>query len=228
MNYLSIKQWSLDDRPREKLLQQGPRALSDAELIAILIGSGTRELSAVELSRQILAQYSNSLIELGKLNAADLMQNKGIGEAKAISIIAALELGRRRKESEPKSKPKVTSSSEAANLFFPLLSDIPHEEFWVAFLNRANLLIERYLVSRGGITGTVTDVRMIMKRALETMSVSLILCHNHPSNNIEPSEQDREITTKIAQAAKFFDIRVLDHIIIGGSNYFSFADEGLI
>jgi DNA repair protein RadC len=228
MNYLSIKNWSTDDRPREKLLQQGSRALSDAELIAILIGSGTRDISAVELSRKILSQNSNNLSELGKLSASDLMKIKGIGKAKAISILAALELGRRRKDSEPVTRPKITSSNEAAGIFLSLLSDIPHEEFWVAFLNRSNTLIERFQISQGGITGTVTDIRLIMKKALELRAVSVLVCHNHPSGNLEPSIQDKEITEKIKEAAKFFDIQVLDHIIIAGKNYFSFADQGLI
>jgi DNA repair protein RadC len=228
MNYLSIKNWSADDRPREKLMLQGPRALSDAELIAILIGSGTRDMSAVELSRKILSLSSNNLTELGKLATKDFMKIKGIGEAKAISIVAALELGRRRKESEPVTRPKITSSADAADIFVHLLSDIPHEEFWVALLNRSNTLIERYQVSQGGISGTVTDIRLIMKKSLDLLASSLIICHNHPSGNPEPSQQDKEITIKIKDAACFFDIQVLDHIIITGQKYFSFADEGLI
>jgi DNA repair protein RadC len=156
------------------------------------------------------------------------MKIKGIGKAKAISILAALELGRRRKDSEPVTRPKITSSNEAAGIFLSLLSDIPHEEFWVAFLNRSNTLIERFQISQGGITGTVTDIRLIMKKALELRAVSVLVCHNHPSGNLEPSIQDKEITEKIKEAAKFFDIQVLDHIIIAGKNYFSFADQGLI
>lgn len=228
MDYISIKNWSTDDRPREKLLQMGPRALSDSELIAILIGSGTREISAVELARKVLMLNSNNLSELGRLNAPELMKIKGIGEAKAITIIAALELGRRRKDAEPPARPKITSSSEAAAIFLPLLADIPHEEFWVAFLNRSNILIERFQISQGGITGTVTDVRLIMRKALELRAISIIICHNHPSGNMEPSQQDKEITYKIKEAAKFFDIQILDHLVIAGKNYFSFADEGLI
>ena len=228
MNYISIKNWSVDDRPREKLAQLGARSLSDAELIAILIGSGTREISAVELARKILSQSSNNLSELGKFSVNDLMKTKGIGEAKAISIVAAMELGRRRKTSETVLRPKISSSNQAADIFFPLLSDLIHEEFWVAYLNRSNLLIERYQLSQGGLTGTVTDIRLIMKKALELLASSLILCHNHPSGNLEPSSQDREITNKIKNAAEFFDIRILDHIIIAGNKYLSFADQALI
>lgn len=228
MSYISIKDWSEEDRPREKLMQHGPRVLSDAELVAILIGSGTRELSAVELSRKILQLGKNNLSELGKLDLNELMKLKGVGEAKAITISAAMELGRRRAVTEPISKPKITSSKEAANIFIALLSDLPHEEFWVAYLNRSNKLIERSRVSQGGINGTVTDIRLIMKKALEIMATSIILSHNHPSGNMQPSNQDIEITNKIMDAAKLFDIALLDHIIIAQNMVFSFADQGLI
>jgi DNA repair protein RadC len=228
MKYVSIKNWSAEDRPREKLLHRGPRALSDTELIAILIGTGTREISAVELSRNILSQNSNNLAELGKASVQDLIKIKGIGDAKAVSIVAALELGRRRKDSEPILRPKVSSSADAASLFFPILLDIPHEEFWVAFLNRSNILIELFQISQGGISGTVTDVRLILKKSLDLLASSLIICHNHPSGNLDPSNQDKEITNKIIQAAAFFDIQVLDHIIVAGQKYFSFADQGMI
>ncbi len=228
MDYISIKNWSVEDRPREKLMQHGPRVLSDAELIAILIGSGTREISAVELSRKILSLSSNNLAELGRLSYSDLMKIKGIGEAKAITITAALELGRRRAGSEPVSRPKITSSNDAAGIFLSLLTDIQHEEFWVAYLNRSNTLIERTRISHGGISGTITDVRLIMRKALEIYSSSIILCHNHPSGNLMPSEQDKQITQKIKEAAKLFDLTLLDHIVVGIGKYFSFADEGLI
>ena len=224
----SIKEWAVEDRPREKMLVNGVRALSEAELIAILIGSGNADESAVELSRRILASVTNNLHELGRKTISDLQKFKGIGEAKAITIMAALELGRRRKESEPTERPKINSSADAANIFKPLLSDIPHEEFWVLLLNRNNLVIDKMIISRGGITGTVIDVRIIMKMALECLACSIILCHNHPSGNLIPSEADKEITRKIKDAGKLFDISVLDHVIVGNNSYFSFADEGLI
>lgn len=224
----SIKEWAVEDRPREKMLVNGVRALSEAELIAILIGSGNADESAVELSRRILASVTNNLHELGRKTISDLQKFKGIGEAKAITIMAALELGRRRKDSEPTERPKINSSADAANIFKPLLSDIPHEEFWVLLLNRNNLVIDKMIISRGGITGTVIDVRIIMKMALECLACSIILCHNHPSGNLIPSEADKEITRKIKDAGKLFDISVLDHVIVGNNSYFSFADEGLI
>lgn len=224
----SIKEWAVEDRPREKMLVNGVRALSEAELIAILIGSGNADESAVELSRRILASVANNLHELGRKTISDLQKFKGIGEAKAITIMAALELGRRRKESEPTERPKINSSADAANIFKPLLSDLPHEEFWVLLLNRNNLVIDKMIISRGGITGTVIDVRIIMKMALECLACSIILCHNHPSGNLIPSEADKEITRKIKDAGKLFDISVLDHVIVGNNSYFSFADEGFI
>lgn len=228
MRTISIKNWSAEDRPREKLMTHGPRVLSEAELIAILIGSGSRELSAVELARKILTLSNNNLSELGKLTVKDFMTLKGVGEAKAISISAALELGRRRAVAEPLSREKITSSSQAFSIFSALLCDLTHEEFWVAFLNRSNLLIERAQISQGGLTGTVTDVRIIMRKALELKASSIILCHNHPSGNLSPSQQDKLITTKIKEAASLFDIQLLDHIIIGNNKYLSFADEAII
>ncbi|QQS49691.1 MAG: DNA repair protein RadC [Bacteroidota bacterium] len=228
MDHLSIKQWALEDRPREKLLQNGPRVLSDAELIAILIGSGTRELSAVELARKILAITGNNLTDLGRLNVAELTRIKGIGQARAVSVVAALELGRRRRESEPSQREKITTSQQAYNVFGDLLKDLHHEEFWIACLNQANQLIEKSILSSGGISGTVIDVRMIMKKAVDLRAASLILCHNHPSGNIQYSQQDLQITQKVKEAAKYFDITLLDHLIVAGNKYFSFADEGLI
>lgn len=225
---LSIKEWAVEDRPREKMLVKGIRSLSDAELIAILIGSGNAEESAVELSRRILASVNNNLNELGKKTANDLQKFKGIGEAKAINIMAALELGRRRKESEPDEKPKVVTSSDVARIFRPLLSDLPHEEFWFLMLNRNNLVIDKAMVSQGGLSGTIIDVRIILKTALEKLASSIVLCHNHPSGNLTPSEADKEITKKIKEAGKYMDIPVIDHLIIANDAYFSFADEGLI
>jgi DNA repair protein RadC len=228
MNYLSIKQWAAEDQPREKLLTQGSRVLSDAELLAILIGSGTRDLSAVELARKVLSQSANNLSELGKLSVKELTKVKGIGEAKAITIMAALELGRRRNGATPELKKKITSSQDAAGLFLAHLSDIPHEEFWIAYFNRSNILIEKTRISQGGISGTVTDVRLIMKKSVELLASCIILCHNHPSGNLNYSDQDLEITRKITEAAALFDIKLLDHIIVAGNKYFSFADEGLL
>lgn len=225
---LSIKEWAVEDRPREKMLAKGIRSLSEAELIAILIGSGSMDESAVELSRRLLASVNNNLNELGKKTIIDLKKFKGIGEVKAITIMAALEMGRRRKESEPDEKPKVVTSADAAAIFKPLLSDLPHEEFWVMLLNRNNIFIDKHMVSQGGLSGTVIDVRIILKLALENRACSIILCHNHPSGNLVPSEADKEITKKIKEAGKHMDIPVLDHLIIGNDAYFSFADEGQI
>ena len=225
---LSIKEWAVEDRPREKMLIKGIRSLSEAELIAILIGSGSRKESAVDLSRSILASANNNLNELGKKTIKDFQEFKGIGEAKAITISAAMELGRRRKESGPDEKLKVITSADAAAIFKPLLSDLPHEEFWILLLNRNNLVLDKIMVSQGGLSGTVIDVRIILKMALDKLACSIILCHNHPSGNLVPSEADKEITRKIKEAGKHMDIPVLDHVIIGNGSYFSFADEGLI
>ncbi|MBL7967703.1 MAG: DNA repair protein RadC [Prolixibacteraceae bacterium] len=225
---LSIKEWAVEDRPREKMLEKGVRSLSDAELIAILIGSGNLDETAVEVSRRILVSVNNNLNELGKKSINDLQKFKGIGPAKAITITAAMELGRRRKETEPEEKAKITTSGDAANIFKPLLSDLPHEEFWVLLLNRNNLVIDKFMVSQGGLAGTIIDVRIILKTALEKLACSIILCHNHPSGNLVPSDADKDITKKIREAGKHMDIPVLDHLIIGNDAYFSFADEGLI
>jgi len=225
---LSIKEWAVEDRPREKMLAKGVRSLSDAELISILIGSGNLEETAVEVSRRILVSVNNNINELGKKSITDLQKFKGIGPAKAIIIAASMELGRRRKESEPDEKPKIVTSTDAARIFKPLLSDLVHEEFWVLFLNRNNLVLDKMMVSQGGLTGTIIDVRIILKTALEKLACSLILCHNHPSGNLNPSEADKEITRKIKEAGKHMDIPVLDHLIIANDAYFSFADQGLI
>ncbi|MDP4209463.1 MAG: DNA repair protein RadC [Bacteroidota bacterium] len=225
---LSIKDWSLEDRPREKLLQKGIATLSDAELIAIIIGSGNRDESAVGLSKRILSSVNHNLNELGKLTIDDLQKHKGIGEAKAISIVSALELGRRRKHSEIIDKQKITTSREVFEVFHPLLADLPHEEFWIILLNRSNKIIEKLRVSQGGISGTVTDVRLIMKTGLEKLASALILCHNHPSGNTKPSDADISITQKIKEAGTIMDITLLDHIIITDGCYYSFADNGLL
>jgi DNA repair protein RadC len=225
---LNIKEWAAEDRPREKLMSKGPRSLSDAELMAILIGSGNLNETAVELSRRILADSDNDLNELGQKSIDYLKKFNGIGEAKAITIIAALELGKRRKENGSANIDKITGSKDVANLLSPILSDLQHEEFWVIYLNRSNKVIDKQRVSQGGIAGTVTDVRLILKIAVEKLASSIILCHNHPSGALEPSDADRKITDKLRQAGEVMDIPVLDHIIIAKNKYYSFADEGII
>jgi DNA repair protein RadC len=225
---LSIKSWAEADRPREKLLAKGKSALSEAELIAILIGSGNTEESAVELSKRILSSVNNNLVELGKLEVNDLCKFKGIGEAKAISIIASLELGRRRNEQTTPERESITSSRQAFNLLHPILADLPHEEFWLIFLNRANKVIKKQSVSKGGVAGTVVDAKMIFKPAVENLASSVILCHNHPSGNRTPSQEDIALTRKIKEAGRALDISVHDHIIIANDTYYSFADEGLL
>ncbi|MBN1250579.1 MAG: DNA repair protein RadC [Bacteroidales bacterium] len=225
---LSIKNWAIEDRPREKLLLKGINSLSDAELIAILISSGSFEETAVELSKRIISSVDNNLNQLGKLSIKDLQKFKGIGQAKAISIVAAMELGRRRKLSEIIIKENIQSSEQAYEIFNPVLEDLPHEEFWIAFLNRANKVIAKTRISQGGIAGTVIDVKIIMKLAIENLASGIILCHNHPSGNKKPSNEDIKITNKLIEAGKLLDISVLDHIIIANSSYFSFADQGLI
>lgn len=225
---LNMKDWAVEDRPREKLLSKGARYLSDAELIAILIGSGNLEETAVELSRRILTSVDNNLNELGRKDTEFLQKFNGIGEAKAVSIAAAMELGKRRKDAEVFEKKKVSGSKDAADFFQPLLGDLNHEEFWVMLLNRGNKIIDTFMVSQGGVSGTVIDVRLILKNALEKLSSSIILCHNHPSGNLQASEADLKITRKIKDAASTMDITVLDHIIIGQNNYLSLADEGML
>ena len=223
-----ILSWAEEDRPREKLLLKGKGALSDAELIAILIGSGTRELSAVDLSKIILQKASNNLNELAKLSLKDLMKIKGIGEAKAISIAAALELGRRRKDSDVVRRPKITSSKDAYEQIRSYLMDLPHEEFWVLLLTRSNEVIRPVQISQGGISGTVADPKIVFKSALEHLASSMILVHNHPSGNLKPSEADKELTRRLVTSGKLLDIPILDHLIISELGYLSFADEGLL
>jgi DNA repair protein RadC len=225
---ISIKNWSEYDQPREKLMLKGKSVLSDAELIAILIGSGSRNESAVELSKKILASVGNNLNELGKLNLSQLCNFKGIGEAKAISIIAAMELARRRRSEEVVELTKVTSSKIIFEIMQPIIGELPHEEFWVLYLNNANKVIAKNQLSKGGMTGTVVDVRIIFKSALESGAVGIVLCHNHPSGNLKPSEADKEITKKVKTAGKSLDIIVLDHIIVTQNGYYSFADEGIL
>ncbi len=225
---LNIKSWAEEDRPREKLSLKGRTALSDSELVAILIGSGNKKETAVELSKKILSSVNNDLNKLGKLSTNDLMQFNGIGEAKAISIIAALELGRRRKETESTKKIIIKSSLNAFNAIESVLSDLSHEEFWVIYLNRKNEVLKKVNISKGGVSGTIADSKIIFKNAIELLSSAIIVCHNHPSGNLNPSQEDKHLTKKLIDAGKLLDIPVLDHIIVGEKNYFSFADEGLM
>lgn len=227
-NINSIKNWAIDDRPREKLLSKSPESLSDSELLAILIGNGTRQKSAVDLAREILLLGKNNLNELGKLSLKELQKVKGIGEAKAIAISAALELGRRRQGAFLLDKPIIKESRDIASYLQNRFKDLPYEVFAVLFLNRANRINHFEVVSQGGITGTVADPRIILKKALEEEAVSIILCHNHPSGSLRPSRADEELTQKIKEASRYFDIKVMDHIIVSESGYYSFADEGLL
>ncbi|HWS59445.1 MAG TPA: DNA repair protein RadC [Flavobacterium sp.] len=222
-----ITNWSEDDKPREKLMLKGKSALSDAELIAILIGSGSRNESAVGLSKRILASVENNLNALGKLTLSQLMNFKGIGEAKAISIMAAMELGRRRRAEDAVELKKITSSKMIFELMQPIIGELPHEEFWVLYLNNSNKVLSKSQQGKGGITGTLVDTRLVFKAALELGATALILCHNHPSGTLTPSDADKHITRKLKAAGQNLDIQVLDHLIITENGYYSFNDEGI-
>ncbi|MGW9687245.1 RadC family protein [Flagellimonas sp. 2504JD1-5] len=224
----SIKNWADDDKPREKLVQKGRSVLSDAELIAILIGSGNKTESAVELSKRILASVNHNLNELGKLSINQLKQFKGIGEAKAVSIAAALEVGRRRRGDDAEKIYRISSSKDAFELLYPLMGELEHEEFWIVYLNNSNKIIHKSQLSKGGITGTLVDVRLVMKQALELGAVGIVLAHNHPSGTIKPSSADKQITKKLQKAGEALDIKVLDHLILTQHNYMSFADKGIL
>lgn len=224
----SIKNWPSDDRPREKMLSKGAEAMSNSELLAILINNGSGQKSALDLAKEILQLSKDNLSELGKLSAKDFQRIKGIGAAKAITISAALELGRRRYASSPVNKVVITNSNEIAEYLQISLRDYNYEVFAVVFLNRANKIKHFEIISRGGITGTIADPRIILKKALEEEATSIILSHNHPSGNLRPSKADTDITQKIKSAASYFDIHVLDHIIVSEDGYFSFADEGMM
>ncbi len=224
----SIKSWAEEDRPREKMLAKGKEALSNAELIAILIGSGNSKETAVDLSKRILHDNKDNLIELSRLTINDLMKYNGIGEAKAVTIAAALELGRRRRFSEALEKPSIKNSQIAYECFYAHLSDLNHEQFWIMLLNNANKVIKLEKIGVGGMTGTTADPKKIFKSALENNATSVMLCHNHPSGNVIPSNADKQITNNLVKAGQFLEIKILDHIIIGNDNYFSFADEGLL
>lgn len=225
---IPIRLWAEDERPREKLMNKGRRALSNAELIAILLGSGTREMSALEISKRILDDTQGRLKELSRLSVSDLTRRKGIGPARAVALIAALEIGNRTGMEESLDRKKVSSSQDAYDFFRPLLRDSAYEEFWIMLLNRGNKVLRNICISQGGLSGTVADPKKIFKMALEQYAASVILCHNHPSGNITPSESDIRLTQKLKRAGSFLDLPVIDHIIIGENNYFSFADEGLL
>jgi DNA repair protein RadC len=224
---LSVKDWSPDDQPREKLLSKGVNALSNAELLAIILRSGTKEEGVVELSQRIFQSVGNDLNKLGKISPKQLMTNfKGIGKAKAISIIAALELGKRRKAEEAGDRKKIICSLDIYNYFYPFLCDLPHEEFWALFLNKSNRIVGRFKISQGGISETVVDGKLIYKEAIAHLSTFTVLCHNHPSGNHLPSPQDNSVTFRIKKGIEFLDMQLLDHVIIGEGRYYSYADEG--
>jgi DNA repair protein RadC len=227
-DFRPIRSWNEDDRPREKLSQKGPSSLSDAELLAILIGSGTRQYSALDLARMVLHRANNNLVELSKIPSYQLREIRGIGEARSVIITAALELGRRRQGADAVARPMIKSSNDLYRQMDYRISHLSHEEFWVASINQSNRLIGCRQISSGGITSTVADVRLMLRYALETHATSIALFHNHPSGNLKPSDADLRLTKNIVQAATWMDIRVLDHIIIGDSGYFSFADQQLL
>ena len=226
--HIAIKSWAEADRPREKLLLNGRRHLTNAELTAILIGSGSRNETAVELSKRILTAFNNDLNAFGKVSIQELSKFKGIGEAKAMTIVAALELGRRRSETRVEEVLKITQAQDIYKYLLPIYSDLDHEEFWIVLLNRANHVLSKHLVSRGGRTGTIADPKIIFKVALEHNAASLILSHNHPSGQLKPSEADISITKKLVEAGKLLELMILDHLIVTNTGYYSFADEGRI
>ena len=224
----SIKSWAEEDRPREKMMLKGIAALSDAELVAILINSGTAELSAVDVARKVLEGVGNNLHELAKRSVKDLSKFRGIGEARAICIVAALELGRRRREQAPQERHRITCSRDAYEEIRPYLMDKPHEEFWILLLNRANEVLRPVQISAGGLSGTVADPRLIFKVGLEYLASGIILAHNHPAGHLTPSQADKDLTQKLKEAGRFLDVPILDHLIVSDRTYLSFADEGLL
>jgi DNA repair protein RadC len=227
-NRLGIKHWAEDDRPREKMLLKGRSALSDAELLAILIATGSKNETAVDLAKKVLNLAQNKLNDLGKLSIADLKKVKGRGEAKAITIAAALELGRRRKHETSEQRKRITNTNDAYEIMQAHFADLDHEQFWMVLLNRANMVIKKQLVSIGGVNATVADIKLMMKSAVENLASSIIVYHNHPSGSLTPSEQDKKLTAKIRQAAELMDMSLIDHIIVGHNTYYSFANEGLL
>ena len=228
MENLSIKAWAEAERPREKLMNVGRHTLTDSELIAILLRTGAKQITAVELARKLLAQCNNDLTEMSRLSVKELAKEKGMGEVKAITLVAALELGRRRREAEAMRKEKITTSQDAVNIMQPHLADLIHEEFWLLLLNRAHIVINKKKVSSGGVSGTVVDPKMVFKLAIENNACSIILCHNHPSGNNKPSDADISLTRKLKEAGNLLEITVIDHVIIAGASFYSFADEGMI
>lgn len=224
----SIKEWSENDRPREKLIAKGKNTLTDAELIAILIGSGNRQESAVALSKRILASVDHKINALGKLSVKQLTNFKGIGEAKAITIVAGLELGRRRREEDTPVEPKITCSKDVFDILRPIIGDLEHEEFWVLFLNNANKVIQKKQISIGGKTGTLVDARIVFRLALEYGATAIVIGHNHPSGALHPSQSDKKLTSKLKAAGQTLDIGLLDHLVITEKSYFSFADESIL
>lgn len=226
--HLNIKSWAEEDRPREKLLLKGKAALSDAELLGILIATGIQKMTAVDIAKVILQSVQNDLNQLARLSVKDLAKFKGIGEAKAITIVSALELGRRKKETETSNRPRIRCSEDAYEVLKPHLSDLSHEEFWIILLNRANDVIKCEKVSSGGVSGTIADPKMIFKIALEHLASGIILAHNHPSGNLNPSQADKDLTQKLKSAGNSLDISVLDHLIFTDKKYYSFADQGVM
>lgn len=224
--YRPIRTWNEDDRPREKLELKGRTQLSDAELVAILLGSGTRKESAVELGRRLLQRVNNNLVELGKMSLKEMQEINGIGPVKAITLTAAIELGRRRQEAAPIQRQHIRASSDLYEIFGPRIGDLPHEEFWVMSLNRSNKILNTKRIGSGGISSTIADIRLILKFVLECNASALVLCHNHPSGNLNPSEQDKRLTQSVKKAVSYLDIDLIDHIIVTEAGFFSFADEG--
>jgi len=225
---LSIKEWAEDDRPREKLLLKGRHVLSDAELLAILIASGNKNESAVDLCKRLLSDYNLSLDELAKCSVSDLKKYRGIGEAKAITIVAAMELGRRRANAPSAEMVSIRTSNDCYQAIAPLISDLAHEEFWVLLINRANQIMRKDIISKGGMNTTIVDPKMVFKTALDHGAGGLVLCHNHPSGTAKPSQADIQLTKRLVDGANILDISLLDHIIVGAKTYFSFADEGML
>ncbi len=225
---IPIKEWNKDERPREKLMQSGPGALSDAELLAILLGSGCQEMTAVDVARHLLRRYDDDLQLLGRCSLQEMTRQKGIGPARAATVTAALELGRRRAQAVPAPNRNVTSSRDIYHLFQPILADLVHEEFWVVLLSRTHRIITHCRISQGGLSSTIADVRIILKHAVDRLASSIVLCHNHPSGNLMPSREDISLTAQVKSGAKLVDIVLLDHLIVASTGYYSFADHGMI
>ncbi len=225
---IPVREWSPEDRPREKMMLKGLPALSDAELLSLVLGTGSKTTSSVELGKRVMHAADNNLHELARMSVEDLVRVAGIGKMKAMTIVAALELGRRRRDINPASRPRLTKSSQAFEILRPAMQDIPHEEFWVILVNRANRMIKLKQVSQGGVAGTIADPKIIFKLAVEELASGIILAHNHPSGNMAASQADIELTRKLSAGARLLEMQVLDHLILAGQKYFSFADEGLM